>query len=170
MSPVATKRQNFDVTKEQEDEIAWLRAALGASSAKDALLRAVRIAAVLARESREGRVFMVRNPGEPPERLVIPDLERPGLSGWRYLVERDHSWQRQMAVKGRRLLASTIWRDLATNHQTTEEAAEEWGLPVEAVNEAVRWCEANRALLAMEAQEEARRLASSGLPYLAMAK
>lgn len=163
MAQATLKRQNFDVTPEQEAEIAWLREALGLSTSKDAVLRAVRIAAVLAREAQEGHVLMVRGPQGPPERLVIPELERPMEKGWRYLVERDHPWQRQMSIKGRRLLAATVWRDLVTNGQTAEAAALEWDLPVEAVREAVRWSEANLALLEMETQEEARRLASAGV-------
>ena len=163
MSNTATKRQNFDVTPEQDAEIAWLRDALGAASAKDTVLRAVRIAAVLAREARQGRVVLVRGPGEKTERLLIPELERPGISEWRYLVARQHPWQRQMAFKGRRLLASTVWRDVVANGQSLEQAAEEWDLPVEAVDEAVRWCEANRALLEMEAREQARRLTAEGV-------
>ena len=46
MPATAMKRQNFDVTPEQDAEITWLRDALGASTAKDAILRAVRIADV----------------------------------------------------------------------------------------------------------------------------
>jgi hypothetical protein len=163
MSRTATKRQNFDVTPEQDAEIAWLRDALGVSSAKDTVLRAVRIAAVLAREARQGRVLLVRGPGDATERLLIPELESPGVPEWRYLVTRQHPWQQQMAFKGRRLLAATVWRDLMANDHTAEQAAEEWDLPVEAVVEATRWCEANRALLDMEAREVARRLASEGV-------
>lgn len=162
MAGPAVKRQNFDVTPEQEAEIAWLREALGVSTAKDAVLRAVRIAAVLSREASEGRTLMVRGPGGVPERLVIPELERPAAAGWRYLVERDHPWQRQMSIKGRRLLAATVWRDMVANIQAPHEAAVEWDIPVDAVREAVEWCEANRALLEMEAKEEARRLTSAG--------
>lgn len=163
MPATTTKRQNFDVTPEQDAEISWLRDALGASTAKDALLRAVRIAAVLSREVRDGRVLMIRSPGGDSERLVIPELERPSESGWRFLVERQHPWQRQMSIKGRRLLAATVWRDMTANGQTPEQAAEEWDLPVEAVNEVIRWCEGNRVLLEMEAREEVRRLASAGV-------
>lgn len=163
MAATSMKRQNFDVTPEQDAEIAWLKDALGVSTAKDALLRAVRIAALLARESREGRTLMVRSPGGNPERLIIPELERPAESGWKYLVQREHPWQRQMSVKGMRLLAATVWRDLITNNQTPEEAAEEWGIPAGAVEEAVRWCELNRDLIKMEAREEARRLSSAGV-------
>ncbi|MBI4700562.1 MAG: hypothetical protein HY744_05265 [Deltaproteobacteria bacterium] len=161
MPTSATKRQNFDVTPEQEAEIAWLREALGVSTAKDAILRAVRISAILAREVKEGRVLMLRTSAGSAERLVIPELERPTEGGWRYLVEREHPRPRQMSIKGKRLLAATVWRDLLANRQTVAEAAEEWGIPVEAVEEAVRWSEANRALLEMEAREEARRLSSA---------
>jgi hypothetical protein len=68
-----------------------------------------------------------------------------------------------MSIKGRRLLAATVWRDMTANGQTPEQAAEEWDLAVEAVHEVVRWCEDNRALLEMEAREESRRLASAGV-------
>lgn len=153
MAGSTMKRQNFDVTPEQEAEIAWLRDALGVSTAKDAVLRAVRIAAVLSREASEGRTLMVRSAGGIPERLVIPELERPSASGWRYLVERGHPWQRQMSIKGKRLLAATVWRDMVVNSQTLCQAAEEWGIPEEAVREAVAWCEASRGLLEMEARE-----------------
>ncbi len=161
MSTTDRKRQNFDVTPEQEAEIAALRESLGAATAKDAILRAVRIASVLAREVCEGRELMVRDASGISGRLVIPELERPG--GWRYLVERAHAWRRQPSIKGRRLLASTVWSDLVANGQSAEQAAHEWDLPVDAIREAVRWCEANRALLEMEANEEARRLRSVGV-------
>lgn len=163
MAGSVTKRQNFDVTPEQDAEIAWLREALGVSTAKDAVLRAVRITAILSRETREGRALMTRGPDGTVERLLIPELERPAGGGWRYLVEREHPWQRQMSVKGRRLLAATVWRDRAVNGQSLAEAAEEWGIPVAAVEEAVQWCEANRPLLEMEAREEARRLSAAGV-------
>ena len=45
-----TKRQNFNVTPEQEAELTWLRDTLGASSTKDAILLAVRVLGLLARE------------------------------------------------------------------------------------------------------------------------
>ena len=68
-----------------------------------------------------------------------------------------------MSIKGRRLLAATVWRDMRSNGQTLAEAAEEWDIPIEAVEEAQRWSEANRSLLDMEAREEARRLTSAGV-------
>ena len=163
MARAFTKRQNFNVTPEQEAEIAWLREALDAPTTKDAILRAVRIAAVLSSEAQAGKLLMLKTPNGSAERLVIPELERPARTGWKYLVQRAHPWRRQLSMKGRRLLAATVWRDMLANGQTPLEAAEEWGIPVEAVEEATRWCEANRELIEMEAQEERRRLASKGV-------
>ena len=160
---VDTNLKPFDMTPEQEAEISWLREALGLSTVKDAVLRAVRITAILSREAMGGRMLFVQSPGGSAERLVIPELERPSEGGWRYLVEREHPWQRQMSIKGKRLLAATVWRDMLANQLSAARAAEEWDIPVEAVEEAVRWCEANRGLLDMEAREEARRLSGVGL-------
>ena len=49
-----TKRLNFDISPEQEDELNKLRADLGTSTTKDTVLRAVRVLSVLSREAREG--------------------------------------------------------------------------------------------------------------------
>lgn len=31
---------------------------------------------------------------------------------WQYLVTRPHPWRRQLYIKGRKLLASTVWQDM----------------------------------------------------------
>ncbi|MBT3217870.1 MAG: hypothetical protein HN348_02155 [Proteobacteria bacterium] len=69
-----------------------------------------------------------------------------------------------MSIKGRRLTAANIWHDMVVNKQSPEETAAEWDLPLEAVQEAVQWCEANRDLIEMEAREEARRLRTAEVP------
>lgn len=157
------KRQNFNITPEQEAEIAWLREEIDASSTKDAILSAVRTMSALARETkRGGAIFISRESGEK-ERLVIPELERARKNRWTYLVERPHPWRRQLYVKGRKLLASTVWIDMLANSMSKEEAADNWELPDDAVNEIVVYCEANEGLLRMEAEEEKRRLEAGGL-------
>jgi hypothetical protein len=163
MPAAQTKRQNFDVTPDQEAEIAWLREALGAATAKDTLLRAVRIAAVLSREAQCGREVLVRDRSGATERLIIPELERPHAGGWTFLVERPHPWRRQLYVKGSKLSAAQVWRDMVANSQAEAEAAAEWEIPVEAVREAVLYCTENRALIAAEAREERHRAAASGV-------
>jgi uncharacterized protein (DUF433 family) len=159
-----TKRQNFNITPEQEAELAWVRDLIGAPTTKDAILRAVRVMAILAREAQQGRTLYLGTQGGDLIQLLIPELQSARPEGWNYLVARPHPWRRQLCVKGRKLRAYTVWQDMQTNHLTPAEAADNWELPVEAVEEIVRYCETNRALLKMEADEERRRLLEEGTP------
>lgn len=156
------KRQNFNVTPEQEAEILSLKDAIDAPSVKDAILYAVRTMTALARETREGRAIYLTDEAGARERLLIPELERARKGNWAYLVERPHAWRRQLYVKGRRLLASTVWTDMLANNMSGDQAGDNWDLPVAAIEEIVRYCEANRTLLQMEADEELRRLEEAG--------
>lgn len=160
--PQDLKRQNFNVTPEQEAELAALQEALAAPSVKDAILRAVRIVGTLSRETRRGAALVVEDAQGNRSRLVIPELEGIGPD-WQYLVARPHPWRRELSVKGRRLLASVVWSDIQVNGLTLAEAADNWRLPVEAVQEIVRYCQANPGLLEMEAEEERRRLNEAGI-------
>ena len=78
------------------------------------------------------------------------------MTAWRYLAPRSHSWKRQLFLKGRRLTAANVWYDMLANQMTPEEAADNWDLPLEAIEEIVRYCEENRDLIGMEADEEKR--------------
>jgi hypothetical protein len=160
--PVETKRQNFNVTPEQEAELLWLRDAIGASSTKDAILRAVRVLATLAREAQEGRSLYLGTEAGDRTRLLIPELQSLGPGEWSYLVARPHPWRRQLCVKGRKLRAFTVWMDMQVNQMSPAEAADNWDLPLAAVDEIIRYCESHRELLAMEADEERCRLVQEG--------
>ena len=80
-----------------------------------------------------------------------------------YLVARPHPWRRQLFVKGRRLRTFTVWMDMQSNGMTPEEAADNWDLPLEAIQEIRRYCGEQRALLEMEAEEERRRVLEEGI-------
>lgn len=43
---------------------------------------------------------------------------------WQFLVHRSHPWRKQLSIKGRKLLAATLWRDMLANHMTPEQAAD----------------------------------------------
>jgi len=160
---IETKRQNFNITLEQEAEIAQLRQMLDAPTTKDAILRAVRVLATLAREAQQGRrIYLGQAEGMLTE-LLIPELVPVQANPWQYLVARPHPWRRQLHVKGRRLKAFDVWMDMQTNAQTPDEAAANWDLPLEAIQEIVRYCESQRDLLAMEADEERCRLLAGGI-------
>lgn len=165
-----TKRANFDLSPEQEELLANLRAQLSASSTKEAVLKAAQLTAVLLEEVRQGnRLFVGKTPATAV-RLAIPELEARAPGQWRWLVERPHPWRRQLWVKGRKLLASAVWLDALTNDMGAREAAQNWDLPLEACEEIFAYCEANRALIESEASEERQRLKQADVDVEARAQ
>jgi uncharacterized protein (DUF433 family) len=84
------------------------------------------------------------------------------VEDWQYLVARTHPWRRQLYIKGRKLLASTVWQDMMPNEMSPEQAAENWDLPLSAIYEVIRYCENHQELLMMEAEEERYRLEQKG--------
>ncbi len=162
MRTIETKRANFDLTPEQDEILASLRVSLSASSIKDTVLRAVQLTTVLAAEVHRGNHLFVGRSAALASRLIIPELEATAPAEWKWLVERPHSWRRQLWVKGRKLLASTVWLDAQTNQLNSNEVAEEWDLPLEAVEEIFDYCNGNRVLITAEASEERQQLLSSG--------
>jgi hypothetical protein len=153
-----TKRANFDLSPEQEELLANLRAQLAASSTKEAVLRAAQLTTLLLDEVSQGnRLFVGKSP-TTAVRLVIPELEARAGGHWRWLLERPHPWRRQLWVKGRKLLASAVWLDALTNGMGPREAAENWDLPLQACEEIFAYCEANKPLIEAEANEERQRL------------
>lgn len=159
-----SKRENFDVSPEQEADINCLQELIKAPTRKDAILTAVRLALLLAAESKQGNQFYLGSPGcHDIRRLLMVGIETPNLQKWTYLVDHAHPWKRQLFVKGRKLPAAAVWSGMLVNRLSRKQAADNWDLPVEAVNEIVAYCEHNKALLEMEAAEEMRRLEQKGI-------
>lgn len=159
---VDSKRQNFNVDADQAADLELARANLHAPTIKDAMLRAARLVNVLAKELESGSRLMLVDPSGQSSRLILSDLE-DGSPRWKYLCARPHPWRRQLYVKGRKLLASTVVYSMEANNQTPEEAADDRDLPLEAVLEAVRYCELDADLIRMEAEEEKAGLLASGI-------
>lgn len=82
---------------------------------------------------------------------------------WQYLESRPHPWRKQLYFKGKRLKAFDVWMDMIVNQETPEKAAINWDLPLEAVTEAISYCEQNQDLLKEEAESERRRLEDKGI-------
>ena len=79
------------------------------------------------------------------------------------MVQREYSWRRQLYLKGRKLLAATVWQDMLANAMSHEDAADNWDLPLAAIDEVVRYCESHQDLLKIEADEEYCRLVNKGV-------
>lgn len=162
LETVETKRQNFNITPEQEAQLNWLREAINAPNIKETILRSIEVVLTLKRHMRPGtQLFLHTKEGQV--RLLIPELEPIETNEWQYLVARPHLWRRQLYIKGRKLLASTVWGDMIANQMSPEEAAENWNLPLAAIHEAVCYCESHQELLKLEAQEERYRLEEQGV-------
>lgn len=95
---------------------------------------------------------------------LIQSLQVPQVSEtWQFLVLRPHPWRKQLSIKGRKLLAATLWRDMLTNHMTPEQAADNWDLPLAVIHEVIQYCETHQDLLKLEAEEEQQRLQDKGV-------
>lgn len=98
--------------------------------------------------------------------VLVKSLQTMGqIEDWQYLVSRTHPWRRQLYIKGRKLLASTIWQDMIANEMSLEQVAENWDLPLAAIYEVINYCESNQELLKLEADEERYRLEIKGASF-----
>ena len=159
-----SKRENVDVSPEQEAYIDSLMEIIKAPSRKDAILTAVRLTLLLAGESQRGNQIYLGKPGSTDmKRLLVAEIEAPYMQTWRFLIKQAHPWKQQLFVKGRKLSAATVWSGMIINKLSREQAAENWDLPIEAIDEIVAYCEENKTLLEMEALEERRLLAERGI-------
>ena len=91
------------------------------------------------------------------------ELRATSPDEWRYLEERPHPWMRQLFVKGRRLRASTVLMYMLVNELSREEIADSYDLPLDAVDEIIRYCDSYDDLLDREAEEEKRILIAEGV-------
>jgi len=82
---------------------------------------------------------------------------------WQYLETHPSSWRKQLYFKGSKLTAFTVWSDMIANKDTINETASNWDLPVEAIREAIEYCETNQELLQLEAEAERDYLEERGV-------
>ncbi len=104
--------------------------------------------------------------GSPEQQAALdikPVIDKPTMPMWVYLSKQDHPWKKQLFIKGRKLHAAAVWTGMIANDLSVQEAAENWDLPVDAVEEILDYCQTNRVLLEMEAQEELRILEEKGI-------
>ncbi len=79
-----------------------------------------------------------------------------------YLEERLDTWRKQLHIKGRKLKAFDVWSHMIVNSESPQDAANVWSLPIEALVEAIKYCETHQELIEKEAIEEKQYLKSKG--------
>jgi uncharacterized protein (DUF433 family) len=83
---------------------------------------------------------------------------------YKYLEPRPGSNYRQLFVKGRKIRAEILYRlTVNSEPQTPEQVAEDYGLPVEAVREAIDYSLHNEELLRKEREQELEYIRTHGL-------
>jgi uncharacterized protein (DUF433 family) len=82
---------------------------------------------------------------------------------WQYLEQRPHAWRKQLYLKGKKLTAFGVLLDMIVNGETREEAANNWDLPLAAIDEVVQYCSTHQEFLKKEAHEERRYLEEQGI-------
>jgi uncharacterized protein (DUF433 family) len=89
----------------------------------------------------------------------------PAQTRWLYLERDPLSSYKQLSIKGRRIKARTVWGALGSDPelQTVEQVAQNYGIPVEAVNEAVAYCESNPPELLQDYAYDEALMEASGM-------
>jgi uncharacterized protein (DUF433 family) len=84
---------------------------------------------------------------------------------WQYLAPNPNSCYKQLFVKGTRIRARVLYGLFmsADEPMTPEEIAAEFKLALEAVKEAIAYCQSNPPEIAQDAQREERLMEASGM-------
>jgi uncharacterized protein (DUF433 family) len=83
---------------------------------------------------------------------------------YRYLEHRADSWRRQPYLKGRRMTVANVVYGMRAYKLTPEEAAEDFDLPLEQIQEALLYYQRHPEIVQQDQDEERRYLESMGCP------
>lgn len=88
---------------------------------------------------------------------------------WRYLAPRPESLYRQLFIKGTRIRAEILYSLTVPSEDgevyTAEEVAGWYGLPVEAIQEAIEYCRSNPLEIAADHAREERIMEATGMNH-----
>src|SRR5438105_2086128 len=73
---------------------------------------------------------------------------------WRHLLARPHPWRKQLWLRARKMTVGQLVATIEANRLTAEQAAANFDLPPEAVEEALAYYRENTSLIKGEAEAE----------------
>jgi uncharacterized protein (DUF433 family) len=84
---------------------------------------------------------------------------------WKYLERDPKSSYRQLSIKGRRIKARTLYGQFmsAEEPRTVEQIAEDYQLPIEAVKEAIAYCQSDPPEIRQDMAVEDALMEASGM-------
>lgn len=151
------RRLSVDLPVESEAAVRSVADRYFRGVATDALRAALSLLTWTADERDRGRRVVAVAADDLPARYAEPLV--PGLMDpddeWTWLVRRPHPWRRQPFLKGTRIAAGDLARTIEIEDWTDDHAADEYGLPIEAVREAREYLVRHRELVLAEERENA---------------
>lgn len=92
-------------------------------------------------------------------------MTAPTPHSWKYLEPRPGSSYRQLFIKGRKIRARILYGFYMNEEEpmTPEEIAADYGLPLEAVQEAIAYCETNPPEIEQDFRREEAIMEASGM-------
>ena len=86
-------------------------------------------------------------------------------ANWKYLEPRPKSFYRQLFIKGTRIMARSLygWHVNEEEPMTPEQLAAEFNLPLEAVREAIAYCESNPPEIEQDFRREEALAEATGM-------
>jgi uncharacterized protein (DUF433 family) len=96
---------------------------------------------------------------------IIPIMKPSATTTWRYLAPNPKSCYKQLFIKGTRIRARVLYGMFmsAGESMTPQEIADEFDLPLAAVQEAIAYCQGNPPEIAMDFKREERLMDASGM-------
>lgn len=159
-APRQTKRRrrlSVDLPVESEAAVRSVADRYFRGVATDAIRAALSLLTWTADERGRGRRVVAVAAEDLPARYaepLVPELTDPN-DDWTWLVRRPHPWRRQLFLKGTRIGAGDLARTIEVEGWTNEQAADEFGLAIDAVREAQEYLVRHRELVLAEERENA---------------
>src|SRR5437762_13149385 len=88
------------------------------------------------------------------EMIDRKEMREAAVAPWKHLVRRQHPWRKQLYVKGRNMTARQLVGAMKADNRNEDETADDFGLSVEAVREALAYVEQNKELVNAEVEME----------------
>src|SRR5882724_7662720 len=89
-------------------------------------------------------------------------MSTPSAKQWKWLYHYPKSNYKQLSVKGTRIHAHTLYsQTVGADARTPEELAEDFGVPLEAVREAIEYVESDPPEIREDIEDEERMIAEA---------
>src|SRR5262249_38738053 len=92
-------------------------------------------------------------------------MNSPISTTWKYLAPNPKSAYKQLFIQGTRIRARTLYGMYRSTEEprTAEDIAREFNLPVEAVREAITYCEGDPPEIKEDFEREERKMTATGM-------